>query len=345
MASARSTSRRPSPPSESSHAAKSVASPQVAGTAAVAGSEAALDLAPELAAAVERFLTFMAAEKSASPHTLKGYREDLLQCGEFLTSAGCRRPADATSVLLRRYAAALHASGYAASTVARKLASMRSFYRFGQREGWVAANPARPVKSPRRTRPLPSFLTHDEILRLLNAPCGESVGDRRDRAILELMYSSGVRVSELSGLDDNDLDLAGGTVRVRGKGRRERLGIVGSHAAEAIRAWLEVRSALPRPTGTSGRQPLFRNRFGRRLSVRGVARLLEKHLATAGLSGRASPHTLRHSFATHLLDNGADIRSVQELLGHKSIVTTQVYTHVTTARLLDAFNKAHPRAT
>jgi integrase/recombinase XerC len=297
-----------------------------------------------LASALDRFLTYMSAEKSASPHTLKGYREDLLQCCEFLSSAGCHAPSDATSVLLRRYAAALHASGYAASTVARKLASMRSFYRFGQREGWVASNPAKPVKSPRRKRPLPSFLTREEIVRLLDAPEGASLGDTRDRAILELMYSSGVRVSELTGLDDQDLDLHGGTIRIRGKGRRERLGIVGSHAAEAVRSWLEARRGLPRPLGSAGRQPLFRNRFGKRLSVRGVARLLEKHLAVAGLTGRASPHTLRHSFATHLLDNGADIRSVQELLGHKSIVTTQVYTHVTTARLLDAFNKAHPRA-
>ncbi len=301
-------------------------------------------LSPTLSAAIERFLTHLAAEKSASPHTLKGYREDLVQFGEFLASAGCQTAGDATSVLLRKYAAALHASGYAASTVARKLASMRSFYRFGQREGWVTANPARPVKSPRRTRPLPSFLTHDEILQLLDAPRGDTAGCIRDRAILELMYSSGVRVSELNGLDDRDVDLTSGIVRVRGKGRRERLGIVGSHAAEALRAWLQIRPSLPSPPDQSCRQPLFRNRFGRRLSVRGVARLLEKHLAVAGLSGRASPHTLRHSFATHLLDNGADIRSVQELLGHKSIVTTQVYTHVTTTKLLDAFNKAHPRA-
>lgn len=335
MASARGATRRPA---ASAGAAESQASSDASRNRLTA------DMTPELAASVERFLAFMAAEKSASQHTLKGYREDLQQCGEFLTSAGCRRPGDATSVLLRRYAAALHASGYAASTVARKLASMRSFYRFGQREGWVTANPARPVKSPRRTRPLPSFLTHDEIVRLLAAPSGTGWGDVRDRAILELMYSSGVRVSELNGLDDNDVDLAGGTIRVRGKGRRERLGIVGSHAAEALRGWLEVRTTLPQPRGATARAPLFRNKFGRRLSVRGVARLLEKHLASAGLSGRASPHTLRHSFATHLLDNGADIRSVQELLGHKSIVTTQIYTHVTTAKLLDAFNKAHPRA-
>jgi integrase/recombinase XerC len=156
------------------------------------------------------------------------------------------------------------------------------------------------------------------------------------------MYSSGCRVRELVSLDDGDLDLRNATVRIRGKGRRERLGIVGSHAQTALRSWLAAR-----PTATGGRtasRPLFTNKFGGRLSVRGVARLLEKHLAAAGLAGKASPHTLRHSFATHLLDAGADIRSVQELLGHKSLVTTQIYTHVTTSRLLDAFDKAHPRA-
>jgi integrase/recombinase XerC len=205
----------------------------------------------------------------------------------------------------------------------------------------VTTNPAKPVRSPKRGRTLPKFLTGDEIARLLAAPRPAAAGGLRDRAILELMYSSGVRVRELVGLDDPDLDLAGGTVRVRGKGRRERLGIVGSHARTALRAWLAVRPAAP---AARGPRPLFTNRFGGRLSVRGVARLLEKHLATAGLTGRASPHTLRHSFATHLLDAGADIRSVQELLGHKSLVTTQIYTHVTTRRLIDAYDKAHPRA-
>ena len=292
----------------------------------------------------DRFLRYLAAEKGASPHTIKSYREDLLQLEEFLRSAGCRSPAEASSPLLRRFAAGLHAAGYAPSTVARKLASMRSLYAFGQREGWVRANPAKPLRSPRRARKLPKFLTGDEIARLLAAPQPQAAGGLRDRAILELMYSAGVRVQELVNLDDGDLDLRNATVRVRGKGRRERLGIVGSHARKAVQAWLAER---PRPTTAtrgSGPQPLFTNKFGRRLSVRGVGRLLEKHLAVAGLSGRASPHTLRHSFATHLLDAGADIRSVQELLGHKSLVTTQIYTHVTTSRLLDAFDKAHPRA-
>jgi integrase/recombinase XerC len=303
----------------------------------------------ELQEGIERFLRHLAAERGASPLTIKSYREDLLQLEEFLRSAGCRRPADATSVILRRFAAGLHAAGYAASTVARKLACMRSFYAFGQREGWVRSNPAKPLRSPRRSRKLPKFLTGEEIARLLATPRPKAAGGVRDRAILELMYSSGVRVQELVNLDDADLDLRNATVRVRGKGRRERLGIVGSHAQAALRDWLAARPSLPAgkgagARGTAGSRPLFTNKLGGRLSVRGVARLLEKHLAVAGLSGRASPHTLRHSFATHLLDAGADIRSVQELLGHKSLVTTQIYTHVTTSRLLDAFDKAHPRA-
>jgi integrase/recombinase XerC len=297
---------------------------------------------PALTAAIERFLRHLASERGASPLTVKSYREDLLQLDEFLVGAGCRTPGDATSVILRRFAAGLHAAGYAATTVARKLASMRSFFTFGQREGWVGTNPAKPLRSPRRSRRLPKFLTGDEIGRLLAAPRPEAAGGLRDRAILELMYSAGLRVQELVNVNDADLDLANATVRVRGKGRRERLGIVGSHARRALAAWLAAR---PRSlTTVRGRPPLFTNKLGGRLSVRGVARLLEKHLATAGLAGRASPHTLRHSFATHLLDAGADIRSVQELLGHKSLVTTQIYTHVTTSRLLDAFDKAHPRA-
>ena len=292
---------------------------------------------------IERFLGAMVAERGCSPFTVKSYREDLLQLAEFLASAGCRSPGDATSTILRRFAGGLHAAGYASATVARKLASTRSFYAFGQREGWVRTNPAKPLRGPKRARKLPKFLTGEEIGRLLAAPQPKAAGGLRDRAILELMYSAGLRVRELVGIDDTDVDLRGGTVRVRGKGRRERLGIVGRHAQRAIEAWIASR---PRPRGPAVArvQPLFTNRLGTRLSVRGVARLLEKHLLTAGLVGRASPHTLRHSFATHLLDAGADIRSVQELLGHKSLVTTQIYTHVTTTRLLDAFDKAHPRA-
>jgi integrase/recombinase XerC len=218
------------------------------------------------AAAIERFLTFLAAERGASPFTLKSYREDLRQLEEFLQSAGCAAPGDASSVVLRRFAAGLHAAGYAASSVARKLASTRSFFAFGQREGWVAANPAKPLRSPKRARKLPRFLTSDEIGRLLAAPKPGRAGGLRDRAILELMYSSGVRVRELVSLDDGDLDLRGGTIRVRGKGRRERLGIVGSHAREAIQAWLAA--AAHRVTGarrpSAVHQPLRRPAVGPR---------------------------------------------------------------------------------
>lgn len=298
----------------------------------------------ELDKAISRFLRFLSAERGGSAHTVKGYREDLLQLADYLREANCQRPADASTVLLRRYAAGMHATGYAPTTIARKLASIRSFFRFGHREGWVSSNPALPLRSPKQGRRLPKFLTGDEISRLLIAPQATTDAGLRDRAILELLYSAGLRVAELAATNDLDLDLQAGTVRVRGKGRRERLGIVGSHARQAITKWVKVRQRFASSSQKNSPSPLFINRFGGRLSARSIGRLLEKHLAAAGLTGRASPHTLRHSFATHLLDAGADIRSVQELLGHKSLVTTQIYTHVTTSRLLEAFDRAHPRA-
>ena len=294
--------------------------------------------------ALTRYLRFLVAERGGATHTVKSYREDLLQLIDYLQDAGCTRPADVTTIILRRYAAALHSTGYAPTTIARKLASIRSFYRFGYREGWVSSNPAQPLRSPKRGRSLPKFLTGDEIAGLLIAPPATTDAGLRDRAILELLYSSGVRVAELAAINDTDLDLESGTVKVLGKGRRERLGIVGSHAKTAIQRWQGVRKRFGKLQSVLHVHPLFINKFGGRLSVRSVGRLLENHLATVGLNKRASPHTLRHSFATHLLDAGADIRSVQELLGHKSLVTTQIYTHVTTSRLLEAFESAHPRA-
>ena len=299
---------------------------------------------PAFKEALSRYLRFLVAERGGATHTVKSYREDLLQLVDYLQDAECTRPADVPTVMLRRYAAALHSTGYAPTTIARKLASIRSFYRFGHREGWVSSNPAQPLRSPKRGRSLPKFLTGDEIANLLIAPSATTDAGLRDRAILELLYSSGVRVAELAAVNDTDLDLESGTVKVQGKGRRERLGIVGSHASQAIQRWQPVRKRFGKLQSATRTHPLFINKFGGRLSVRSVGRLLEKHLATAGLAGRASPHTLRHSFATHLLDAGADIRSVQELLGHKSLVTTQIYTHVTTSRLLEAFESAHPRA-
>jgi len=296
-------------------------------------------------AAIARFLDYLRVERNASPLTLKSYREDLAALARWLEERFGRpvAAAEVSTLELRPYVSNLHESGYAKTTIARRLASLRSFYRFGQREGWTRANPARPLRNPRKSRTLPHFLSSDELARLLEAPPAESPMGLRDRAILETLYSAGLRVSELVGLDAGDLDLGEGVVRVRGKGRRERMAPIGSFAAKALRRWLRVRRIGPgEPQGNGA--PLFVNKFGRRLTTRSVGRLLEKYLALTGLDRRTTPHTLRHSFATHLLDRGADIRSVQELLGHKSLLTTQIYTHVSMASLRAAYEKAHPRA-
>jgi integrase/recombinase XerC len=295
--------------------------------------------------AIQRFLKYLQVERNASDLTIKSYREDLAALsGHLQESCGdCPPPGEITTLDLRGYVAGLQEAGYAKTTIARRLASLRSFFRFGQREGWTDANPAKPLRNPRRGRSLPHFLSTDEIGRLLSAPpSGESQG-QRDRAILETMYSAGLRVSELVGLLDGDLDFDAGVVRVRGKGKRERLAPIGSYAIRALRTWLAMRQlAADQPDGPLS--PVFVNKFGRPITTRSVARMLEKYLKLTGLDARTSPHTLRHSFATHLLDAGADIRSVQELLGHKSLVTTQIYTHISTAGLLEAYEKAHPRA-
>lgn len=296
--------------------------------------------------AIARFLRYLTVERNASDLTIKSYREDLFALAEYLTQARqgrCPQPDEVTVFDLRGYVAALHDAGYAAGTIARRLASMRSFFRFGQREGWVRENPAKPLRNPRGGRKLPHCLSSEEIRRLLDTPPADEPAGLRDRAMLETMYSAGLRISELVGLNDGDLDLSAGVVRVRGKGRRERLAPLGSYATDALRSWLAVRSVDPQQVrGTE--TPVFVNRFGRRITTRSVARMLEKYLKLAGLDTRTTPHSLRHSFATHLLDRGADIRSVQELLGHRSLVTTQVYTHLTTAGLRELYQKAHPRA-
>lgn len=295
--------------------------------------------------AVERFLQYLLVERNASELTIKSYREDLESLVAYLTETGgpCPAPESITTLDLRGYVASLHEAAYAKTTIARKLASLRSFFRFGQREGWTNSNPAKPLRNPRKPRDLPHFLTADDLNRLLDTPPANKPCGLRDRAMLETLYSAGLRVSELVGLNDDDLDRAAGIVRVRGKGRKERLAPLGSYAEKAIAQWLKVRqlnSALARQT----RRPVFTNKFGKRLTTRSVGRLLEKYLKLSGLDHRTTPHTLRHSFATHLLDRGADIRSVQELLGHKSLATTQIYTHLSTAGLRKAYEKAHPRA-
>lgn len=292
------------------------------------------------------FLTHLGLEKNASDKTVKSYREDLAQALAFARERLKKKhvdPADWTTRLLRAFVAWLHEQNYAKATIARRLAALRSFGKFLCRGGVLAQNPAQSLRGPRQEKKLPHFLTLADIHKLLAAPPESDWAGRRDRAMLETLYSSGIRVSELVGLDVLSLDLNDGVITVRGKGKKERLALLGPDAVRALNRWLDDRAALLKQTGKET-AAVFLNNKGGRLTTRSVGRLLAKHLRTAGLDPRTSPHTLRHSFATHMLDAGADIRGVQELLGHKSLATTQVYTHVTTQRLQDSYRKAHPRS-
>lgn len=296
--------------------------------------------------AIARFLRYLEVERNASPMTIKSYREDLFLLDEYLGEmygGHAPEPEYITTLDLRGYLAHLHETGYSKSTIARRLASLRSFFRHGQREGWTEGNPAKALRNPRPQRKLPHFLSTEDIGKLLDAPPRGTNMGLRDRAMLETMYSAGLRVSELVGINLGDIDRSYDVLMVRGKGKRERLAPLGSFALSAIDRWLQVREvAANEPTGLES--PLFLNRFGNRITTRSVGRMLEKYLQQTGLDRRTSPHTLRHSFATHLLDRGADIRSVQELLGHQSVVTTQIYTHISTSTLRTVYEQAHPRA-
>jgi integrase/recombinase XerC len=321
--------------------------------------------------AVKRVLRYLQVEKNASDLTLKSYKEDLEALTEYLFDLYDGRipsPSEVTTVQLRGYLAAMHEvePPYAPATIARRLASLRSFYHFGQRERWTDENPAKPLRNPKGVkRKLPHFLSTKEVGKLLAAPPANDPFGLRDRAMLETMYSAGVRVSELVGMNLGDLSLVEGLVRVRGKGRKERFAPLGSYAVKAIRTWFAPRRKLLAgtmdilgreravakrskaakipPNTPSADTPLFLNKFGGRMTTRSVFRMLLKYLKQTDLDPKTTPHTLRHSFATHLLNNGADIRSVQELLGHKSLITTQIYTHLNMENLINIYNKAHPK--
>ncbi len=290
---------------------------------------------------VAAFIDNLRIERQASSHTVRSYEDDLqLYCGYLRELQGeGADPSSVDPVRLRRYSAWLAGRGYAPSTIARRLASLRSFFRFLRREGIVTADPAAGLRNPKQPRRLPRLLRVDEVIRLLDGVPVETLAGVRDRAMLETLYGGGLRVSELVGLNVDDLDCENDLVRVLGKGRRERLCPVGEMAAGWLRRWIPLR----RPKHPQERA-MFLNQRGGRLTTRSVGRLLQAHLLRAGLVNSASPHTLRHSFATHLLDGGADLRSVQELLGHRNLTTTQIYTHVTQDRILDIYHEAHPRA-
>lgn len=286
---------------------------------------------------IEKFLNYLKAERDASPHTLRNYTKDL----EVLRQALGETPWEKTDLLaLRQFVAQQREGGLSKVTIARRVATIRSFFRFLQREGYVPSNPALGLVRPKQDRHLPSFLSVEETTRLMEAPAGDSFAASRDRAILETLYSTGLRVSELVNLKVRDVDLIGGTLRTVGKGRKERMVPMGSYSIQAIRAYLKTLT----PEENEPDRPLFRNQRRGRLTDRSVRRILNRYLFQVSVARRISPHSLRHSFATHLLDRGADLRSVQELLGHSSLTTTQVYTHVTTERLKKVYESAHPRA-
>jgi integrase/recombinase XerC len=296
----------------------------------------------DLNQALADFLRHLGLEKNASAHTVKSYREDLTQAVTFFTGKAVTRPDQVSTRLLRSFLAWLHEQGYARTTISRRIAAVRSWCRFLCRQGTLQKNPADGLRGPKLDRKLPHFLSKADVDRLLAAP-GDSGLGLRDRAILETLYSAGLRVSELVGLELGDVDLGDGIAVIRGKGRRERLALLGDAARRAIQPWLETRTALLDGIGRRS-EAVFLNKNATRLSTRSVGRLLIKYLKQTGLDPRTTPHTLRHTFATHMLDAGADIRGVQELLGHKNLTTTQIYTHVSTQRLQDSYRKAHPRA-
>lgn len=282
---------------------------------------------------IEKFLRYLDIEKNYSKHTLLNYRLDLEDFAKFLGGS----PLEQVDYLsLRKYLARLKEKNLKSRTVYRKISCLRSFFKFLAREGYIKTNPVLSLVSPKQEKHLPSFLTEEEITKLIEAPSTEDDRGLRDRAILETFYSTGMRISELVGLSLDDLDFIGGVVKAKGKGKKERLLPIGEKALGAIKSYLDKRK---KPADA-----IFLNKSGRRLSDRGVRNIVSKYIHLVSLRQGISPHTFRHSFATHLLNRGADLRSVQELLGHANLSTTQIYTHLTTDKLKSIYDKAHPRA-
>ncbi len=331
------------------------------------------------------FMSYLLDERHFSPYTSRCYGVDLRQYAEFLTdelnissnheqetqafarfaqlagNGGAPKadvvatlaPATITEAILkmdvegiRKFLENLSHQNYSPATMARKIATLRSFHRWLEKRSLIATNPMLLIRTPKQSKRLPKAIDVTQVEKLLSAPDHSNLLGARDRAILETLYSTGIRVSELVGINRGDIDDTGATLIVRGKGRRERIVPLGSHALAALRHYGGMLDTMTNGNGQGPdpQAPLFINKHGGRLSTRSVRRKVSKYLNQAGLDPNISPHTLRHSFATHLLDNGADLRSVQELLGHQSLSTTQVYTHLTSQRMRDAYNDAHPRA-
>jgi len=322
---------------------------------------------------IQEFLGYLSFEKRFSEHTSKCYGADLEQFSQFLAgysdakpeegeASGHYQPNEAGAALAtktepkidqllisvdvnaaRAYMAVLDEKQYSKSTIARKLATLRSFYKFLVRRNRITSNPVTAIRTPKQEKKLPRFLEYEEVKRLLETPPMNNWLGARDRAILESLYSTGMRVSEIVALNMDDIDFLGEVVHIRGKGKKERIAPIGSSALQVIQHYMEYRNKRAQNNSNFDSKILFVNKHGRRLSTRSVRRKMDKYLKMAGLDPSISPHTLRHSFATHMLNNGADLRSVQELLGHQSLSTTQIYTHLSTGRLKEVYENAHPR--
>lgn len=288
---------------------------------------------------IEKFLRYLEIEKNVSTHTTLNYKLDLYDFKKFLQD----KPAEAVDYLtLRKYLVYLKEHNLTNRTISRRISCLRSFYRFLFREGLIKSNPVLMLSTPKQDKMLPIFLTEDEVTKLIETPAEDTVQGLRDRAILETLYSAGLRVSELVSLNIDDIDFISSTVKVMGKGKKERMLPIGDRAISAINKYLSQRNNQKKAKKET--KILFLNKNNKRISDRGIRKIIDKHISTASLKSGISPHTLRHSFATHLLDRGADLRSVQELLGHANLSTTQIYTHLTTDKLKKIYQKAHPRA-
>ena len=282
---------------------------------------------------IEKFIRYIDIEKNYSVHTQLNYRLDLEEFGGFLKDVGVER---IDYLFLRKYLARLKEKGLAHKSINRKLSCLRSFFKFLLREGLLKANPMVSVSSPKQEKRLPVFLSEEEVVKLIESVLPKDERGLRDRALLETFYSTGMRISEVVSLDIDDIDFLGNIVKVMGKGKKERIVPIGEHALSALRRYVGARKKES--------EALFLNKNSRRISSRGVRNIVQKYIRLAGLRQGISAHTFRHSFATHLLNRGADLRSVQELLGHANLSTTQIYTHLTTDRLKSVYDKAHPRA-
>ena len=300
---------------------------------------------------IDRYINYLRYERNASPHTIRNYHSDLLQFREYLTGGDAEAKVDVGAIdalRIRGFLALLFEREKKKTSIARKLAAVRAFYKFLAKEGVLAANPAAAISTPKLDKTLPHIMTEEEMNNFLNRVAEAAVDSepimRRDRAILELLYASGLRVSELTGLDLRSVNFGDSMLMVRGKGRKERIVPFGSKAKQALDDYLPVRERILMEAKKSGQTALFLNVKGARLTTRSVDRILKKYVRAFGPNVKTSPHSMRHAFASHLLTEGADLRAIQEMHGHRSLATTQKYTQVSIKQLIDVYDKTHPKA-